>query len=116
MCAGKMLETFSWQLTVPPASRRRPHFFSHTYVNYSRVASHKLLDVSRVSCTMRNVFDGTPQDPTVLPQDQFPEFVSISAGDDTKIKPVGSRTFPLSRSCFRAGTVVAPQAGIEATA
>ena len=93
MCAGKMLDTFSWQLTVPPASRRRPDFFSHTYVNYSRVASHKLLDVSRVPCVVRNVFGGTPHDPTVLVQDPFPEFVSISAGCDTGPKTPRSNPY-----------------------
>ena len=72
MCAGRMLETFSWQLTVPPASRRRPDFFSHTYVNYTRVALPKLLDVSRVSCIVHD-FWGTPHDSTVPTQGHFPE-------------------------------------------
>ena len=52
MCAGRMLERFSWQLIVPPASRRRPDFFCHTYVNYARLAMHKLLELSRVPCVV----------------------------------------------------------------
>ena len=41
-------------------------FFSLTCVKQSRVASHKLLDMSRVPCVVRDVVNGAPQLRTTL--------------------------------------------------
>ena len=43
-------------------------------------------------CTVRDVFGGTPHDPTVLAQDHSPEFASTAAGDD--IGPKTPRSNP----------------------
>ena len=59
--------------------------------------------MSRISCVVRDVFDGTPHDPTVLTQGHSPEFASPAVSEETGPRIPRSNPYTGLESNFRLG-------------